>query len=86
MLIGGTEKNISEFCHHLHSYLQQILIGTIKVDVNKSKTSQLVEMIIEKFRIFYTNKGKTILKEFEEKQATRHAVNGFRPTMKALSR
>ncbi len=86
LVLGGTEKNISEFSHHLHSYLKQRLVGTIRADVTKSKPSQIAEMTIDTFRTYNITKGKNILKEFEEKLATRLAVNGFRPTLKALSR
>lgn len=86
LVLGGTGKNISEFSHHLHSYLQRKLIGTIRVDVTKCKTSEVSEMTIETFRTFNTNKEKIILKEFEEKLSTRHAVNGLIPTLKALGR
>ena len=86
LVLGGTEKNISEFSHHLHSYLQQRLVGTIRADVNKSKPSQVTEMTIETLKTFNAKKDKNILKEFEEKLRTRHAVNGLTPTLKALGR
>lgn len=86
LVLGGTEKNISEFSHHLHSYLQERLVGKIRADVTKSKLSQVAEMTIETFRTSNTNKEKNILKEFEEKLGTGHAVNGLTPTLKALGK
>lgn len=86
LVLGGTEKNISEFSHHLHSYLQRRLIGTIRADVTKSKPSQVAEMTIDAIKTFNTKKEKNILKEFEEKLCTKHAVNGLSSSLKALGR
>ena len=86
LVLGGTEKNISEFSHHLHSYLKQRFVGTIRADVTKSKPSQIAEMTIDTFRTYNLTKEKNILKEFEEKLYAKHAVNGVAPTLKALGR
>ncbi len=86
LVLGGTEKNISEFSHHLHSYLKQRLVGTIRADVTKNKPSQVVELTSEALKAYNIPRGKNILKEFEEKLCTRHAVNGLTPTLKALGK
>jgi len=84
LVLGGTDKNISEFSAHLHSYLRDRLAGTITVDVNKIKPYQLSEVTLDALEISKSDKEKKLLDEFEEKLGSRYAVNGVNPTLKAL--
>ncbi len=86
LVLGGTEKNIIEFTHHLHSYLQNKVVGTIKADVNKSTTWQVAELGLEVVQDYKAKEQKKILKELESKLELRYAVNGINPTIKALAR
>jgi len=84
LVLGGTDKNISEFSAHLHSYLRDRLAGTITVDVNKIKPYQLSEVTLDALEISKSDKEKKLLDEFENKLGSRYAVNGVKPTLKAL--
>jgi peptide chain release factor subunit 1 len=84
LVLGGTDKNISEFSHHLHSYLRDRLAGTITADVNKIKPYQLSEVTLDALEISKSDKEKKLLVEFEDKLGSRLAVNGVKPTLKAL--
>ncbi len=86
LVLGGTSKNISEFSHHLHSYLRGRLAGEITVDVNKTKSYQLNEVTLDALEISKADKEKKLLAEFEDKLGSRYAVNGVKPTLKALMR
>jgi len=84
LVLGGTDKNISEFSPHLHSYLRDRLAGTITADVNKIKPHQLSEVTLDALEISKSDKEKKLLDEFEEKLGSRYAVNGVKPTLKVL--
>jgi len=86
LLLGGTDKNVSEFSHHLHSYLRDRLAGTIIADVNKIKPYQVSEVTLDALEISKSDKEKRLLVEFENKLGSRYAVNGIKPTLKALAR
>jgi peptide chain release factor subunit 1 len=86
LVLGGTDKNIPEFSHHLHSYLRDRLAGTITVDVNKIKPYQLNEVTLDALELSKSDKEKRLLGEFEEKLGLRYAINGVKPTLKALMR
>jgi len=86
LVLGGTDKNISEFSHHLHSYLLERLAGTITADVNKIKPYQVTEATLDALEISKAEKEKKLLSEFEDKLGSRYAVNGINSTLKALSR
>jgi len=86
LVLGGTDKNIPEFSHHLHSYLRERLAGTITADVNKIKPYQVTEATLDALEISKAEKEKKLLSEFEDKLGSRYAVNGINPTLKALAR
>ena len=86
LIVGGTEKNISEFTEHLHSYLGGILAGTIRADVDKIKPYQVMEAALEPLQSKKTEEQHKLLSEFEEKQAKGLAVDGVDSTLSALSK
>ncbi len=86
LVLGGTDKNISEFSHHLHSYLRDKLAGTITADVNKIKPYQLIEETLEVLEIKKAEKQKKLLEELEEKATSGLTVKGISATLKALAK
>jgi peptide chain release factor subunit 1 len=84
LVLGGIEENITDFSNHLHTYLRDKLVGDITVDLDTIKPSQIYEATLDALEIFKAGKEKKLLDEFEEKLGSRFAVNGVKPTLKAL--
>jgi peptide chain release factor subunit 1 len=86
LILGGTEKNISEFSDHLHTYLRDILAGTIKADIEKIKPYLVMDATLDALKSKKLDKQKKLLAEFEEKRASGLTVDGINSTLSALSK
>ena len=84
LVLGGIEENITDFSNHLHTYLRDMLVGEITADLDTIKPSQIYEATLDALEISKAGKEKKLLDEFEEKIGWRLAVNGVKPTLKAL--
>ncbi len=85
LIVGGTEKNISEFTEHLHTYLGDILAGTITADVDKIKPYQVMDAALEALQSKKIERLQRLLAEFEEKKGKGLTVEGVDSTLSALS-
>jgi peptide subunit release factor 1 (eRF1) len=85
LIVGGTEKNISEFSDHLHTYLRDILAGAITADVDKIKPYQVMDAALDALGSKKADTQKQLIGEFEEKLPSGLTVNGIDPTLSALS-
>ncbi len=86
LIVGGTEKNISEFSQHLHTYLKDIMAGTITADIDKIKPYRVMDAALEALLSKKIEEQEKLLSEFEEKHATGLTVDGVDSTLSALSR
>lgn len=86
LVLGGIEENITDFSNHLHTYIKDKLVGEITVDLDTIKPSQIYEATLDALKISKSNKEKELSAEFEDKLGSRYAVNGVKPTLKALMR
>ena len=86
LIVGGTEKNVSEFSDHLHTYLKDILAGTIPADIDKIRPYQVMDAALEALQSKKIEKQQKLLAEFAEKQAMGLTVDGVNSTLSALSR
>lgn len=84
LILGGTDKNISDFSNHLHTYLRDRLAGTITANIDNVKPYKITEATFDALEISRARKENKLLDEFEEKLGWRLAVNGVKPTLKAL--
>ena len=86
LVIGGTEKNVSEFSNHLHTYLRDILAGSIAADIDKIKPYQVMDATLDALESRKIDKQKKLLDEYREKLASGLTVNGVNSTLSALSK
>ncbi len=84
LVIGGTDENISEFSHHLHSSLKDKVAGTISIDMEKVRPSPITEATLDAVDSARKEKQKKLVDEFTQKLATGYAVNGIKSVWKAL--
>lgn len=86
LIIGGAEQFLSDFSNHLHTYLAEINLGTIVVDIVTTKPDELVEQSLDLLEVMRNRREDRLVREFEEKLGSRFAINGIEPTLRALMR
>jgi peptide chain release factor subunit 1 len=85
LIIGGAEQVISDFSHHLHTYLKEKLLGTFAIDdISSIKPDEIVEKALDLLEARERSNEKRLIKEFEQKLVSELAVNGLEATLKAL--
>lgn len=86
IIIGGNEQTLSDFKQHLHSYLNERLLGEVILDIENIKSDQLIDetLMLKEKRKYYEH--QSILDEFEEKISQRLSISGLKPTLEALMR
>ncbi len=84
LILGGTEENISEFSHHLHSIVREKLTGTVSLDLERVRSAQITEAALNAVESSRTERQKKLLEEFNSKLATSYALDGIKPVWDAL--
>lgn len=85
-ILGGAEQIVSDFANHLHTYLKEKLVGTINLKIDLIKPDELFQESLDLLETIRHRKEKKLIDEFEDKLGSRLAVNGIRPTLRALLR
>jgi len=84
LILGGTEENIPEFSHHLHSKVSERLAGTVSLDLERVKPSQITDAALEAVDSSRSERHSALLEEFKGKLATGYAIDGIKPVWNAL--
>ncbi|GIW48172.1 MAG: peptide chain release factor 1 [Deltaproteobacteria bacterium] len=86
LIIGGPEQAVSDFSHHLHTYLRDRILGTVAVDnITMVRPDEVFEKGLDLLEAKERRDEKRIIEEFEQKLASGLAVNGLESTLKALA-
>lgn len=84
IILGGTDENISEFSHHLHSSLRDKLAGTISTDMDRVKPSQVAGETLDAVEAAIAVRQKKLIEEFSEKLSNGYALDGIKSSWNAL--
>ncbi len=84
LIAGGGEKYVGDFINHLHTYLREKLLGTVPVDVNTVKPSEIMEIALDLMERKERETEKKIIREFEENMPHGLCVSGVKGTLSAL--
>ncbi|MEQ9619052.1 MAG: hypothetical protein RIG61_07730 [Deltaproteobacteria bacterium] len=84
LILGGTDENISEFSHHLHSSLEDKLAGAISTDMDRVKPSQVAEETLDAVEAAIADRQEKLIQEFSEKLSNGYALDGIKSSWNAL--
>lgn len=86
LIIAGSESVISDFPHHLHTYLKQRILGSFVLeDIETVKLDEIVERALPLLEATERNNEGRVIEELEEKLHLGLAVNGLDSTLQALT-
>ncbi|MFI5322536.1 MAG: hypothetical protein ACHQ6U_03160 [Thermodesulfobacteriota bacterium] len=84
LILGGTEENVSEFSHHLHTDMRNKIAGSVSIDLERVKPSLVMNAALDVLEVARAEKLKRFVDEFAAKLPVGYAVDGLRSTLDAL--
>ena len=86
IVLAGMGKDVDAVAPHLHPYLQDDILGTIKLNPKSVTPAQVMDAVLEVRRAREREWEARHVRELEEGLGTGWAVNGLRVTLAALAR
>jgi peptide chain release factor subunit 1 len=84
LILGGTEENISEFSHYLHTDLRNKIAGSVSIDFERTKPSLVMDVSLDVLEAARVERQKKLIDEFAGKLPVGYAVDGLKATLDAL--
>lgn len=86
LIIGGNEQIIKDFIPHLHSYVNEKVLGTVVLDVDVIKNDELIDHTMKLLEQKKKETEDKAVSEFEEKNAHSLSLSGLEPSLRALAK
>lgn len=85
LIIGGNDQTIKDFIPHLHSYINEKVLGTVVLDIDTVKSDELINHTLHLLELKRKEIQDRAVEEFEEKNSSGLSLSGLEPSIKALT-
>jgi peptide subunit release factor 1 (eRF1) len=84
-VLAGTGVEAEAVVPHLHPYVQEHLLGTARLQTKTATPAEVQAAVLEARRKAEQEEEIRLVRELKEKRGAGWAVNGIKPTLRALS-